>query len=389
MNDQFDIVKEYQLLDYDYNMSLLYHDLKSWLVQRFGDETPNFKPNQRIVFWHQDVDFYINNSFPGLTLYNLQLILRELDISNYFCAVVTRTQHYQKYTELARQLLTCDDFSIAGITSGYEGADWHVNLVKDLCPATHSNNIERPFIVLSRRRRPHRTYFMSKLFRQGLHHLGLVGYNNIPEAELLGDTSSMSPDAINDHQSCPCNFLYPVPFKRDNNDLLIKDLHSQSILANFSNSVSSFKNFDEPVDIGNHTNATWNILPVIQQALVYVGLESVAQYPEPYMSAISFKGIAHKRPFLLFAPAGHLGYLRELGFKTFDQFWSEDYDNMHDIESRTDAILNILDTLSKKSLLELQTMLEDMAPILQHNYDHFSNEFGAQEQNKFYQGLQR
>jgi len=377
------------LLDYDYNMSLLYHDLKSWLYQRFGNEPVSFQPNQRIVFWHQDVDFYINDSFPGLTLYNLQLILKELDISNYFCAVVTRTQHYHKYTELARQLLTCDDFSISGITSCYEGADWHANLVKDLCPATHSNIIKRPFIVLSRRRRPHRTYFMSKLFRQGLHHLGLVGYNNIPETKILRDNSSMSPNTINDHQLCPRNFLYTVPFKRDNNDLLIKDLHNQSILANFSNSVLSFKNFDEPVDVSDHNYATWDSLPAVQQALVYVGLESVAQYPEPYVSAISFKGIVHKRPFILFAPPGHLGYLKELGFKTFDQFWSEEYDSIADIESRTDAILNILDTLSKKSTTELQDMLSAMTPILQHNYDHFVHAFGEQEKNKFYQGLQR
>jgi hypothetical protein len=380
-----EIVKEYLLLDYAHNMSLLYHDLKSWLEETFKDQPIFFKPHQRIVFWHQDVDYYINSTFPGFTLYNLQLILKELDISNYFCAVITHTQNYHKYTELARTLLTHDDFPVKGITTAY---DESLYCTTTMFPLTYHNNIQHLFVVLSRRRRPHRTYFMSRLFERELHQKGLVAYNNIPpDVEI--DTEISLDQLRTDQKNCPCDFLYTVPFNRYNSNLLIKNSHNRLIMQKFLNTIQSFKNFKESTNVNSHSSTTQEPTTIIQQAFVYVGLETVAEYPEPYMSAITFKSIFQKRPFILFAPPGQLLFVKEMGFKTFDQFWSEDYDTIIDLEERTDAILNILDVLSSKSLTELQTMLEQMRSILEHNHNHLLHNFIEQEKNKFYQGLQR
>jgi hypothetical protein len=71
-------------------------------------------------------------------------------------------------------------------------------------------------------------------------------------------------------------------------------------------------------------------------------------------------------PFLLFGPKHYLSNLKKLGFKTFSDYWSEDYDN-HDKLYRVQEIEKILVQLSDKSISELEIMYNHMLPILEHN----------------------
>ena len=63
--------------------------------------------------------------------------------------------------------------------------------------------------------------------------------------------------------------------------------------------------------------------------------------------------------------------LHELGFKTFDKWWDESYDLEESFEKRLDKILDIMEELNKKTLVELQQMLLDMEEVLEHNYRLF------------------
>ena len=58
--------------------------------------------------------------------------------------------------------------------------------------------------------------------------------------------------------------------------------------------------------------------------------------------------------------------LKSLGYKTFSDYWSEDYDNV-DGEHKLEAIMNVIKQMSAKSLEELHEMYWDMMPILKHN----------------------
>jgi hypothetical protein len=374
-----EILKSYTLVDYDHDMQLLYHDLKCWLDERFNGGPPEFLPNQRIVFWHTDLDYYIHNDFPGFTLYNLQLILKELDISNYFCAIVVASVDYQKYTELARETLTTDDFAMLDISVIYVGHRWIHLLPK----VTYQSNVTYPFIVLSRRPRLHRTYFMSQLFNNQLHTHGLVAYNNI------ADYTPAAKDNTNNSIHCSCNFLYTVPFRRNNDNIRLQKEKNRIILQEFLKATTSFKNFSDSININDHTSSAWESCPQIQDSLVYVGLESVATYPGTHVSMISMKCMYEKRPFIIFATPGHIARLKQLGFKTFSDFWDEGYDNINDLEDRVDAIIAILKSLSKLSVLELNHLLSEMQSIIDYNYTHLTTNFESQEINKFYQGLIR
>lgn len=91
-----------------------------------------------------------------------------------------------------------------------------------------------------------------------------------------------------------------------------------------------------------------------------------------------FKPIILKQPFVLINGCGGLEYLRSYGFKTFNEFWSEDYDNIEDLDARLQAVANIVNYIGDCSFSELELMREKMKPILEYNYNWFYNGFADQ-----------
>ena len=75
-----------------------------------------------------------------------------------------------------------------------------------------------------------------------------------------------------------------------------------------------------------------------------------------------------KKPFIIFGSKDYLDYLHQMGFKTFCEFWPEDYDGFAE-KDRYLKIINLIDTLSKKSIIELQDIYIKMQKILDHNYN--------------------
>ena len=57
-----------------------------------------------------------------------------------------------------------------------------------------------------------------------------------------------------------------------------------------------------------------------------------------------------------------------MGFRTFYEFWDEDYDG-HGMEQRYERIVTLIDLLAAKSIDELEDMYVRMKPILDHNHD--------------------
>ena len=80
--------------------------------------------------------------------------------------------------------------------------------------------------------------------------------------------------------------------------------------------------------------------------------------------------IIARRPFIVMSNSNYLANLHKLGFKTFDEYWSEDYD-LYSIQDRIGQIENILSIISNWSIDTLHTNLNDMQDILDHNYQTF------------------
>ena len=75
-----------------------------------------------------------------------------------------------------------------------------------------------------------------------------------------------------------------------------------------------------------------------------------------------------KKPFIMFASKDYLCYLRQMGFKTFNDFWSEEYDG-YEGRDRFELIIELIETLSAKSQKELTDMYWDMKYVLDYNFE--------------------
>jgi hypothetical protein len=108
-----------------------------------------------------------------------------------------------------------------------------------------------------------------------------------------------------------------------------------------------------------------------QDSLVYVPTETVYFGRRLHITEKTFKAIALEMPFVLVAPAGSLSYLREYGFKTFNNIFDESYDEELDDIRRIERVTQLLKDLDNLSLLERQQIHRACLPIVEHNYNHF------------------
>lgn len=80
--------------------------------------------------------------------------------------------------------------------------------------------------------------------------------------------------------------------------------------------------------------------------------------------------ILAKRPFIVVSNRDYLHNLRKLGFKTFYDWWDEDYDSFEN-QTRIQKTLAQLDIIASWSPDKLNQLLHDMQKILDHNYETF------------------
>lgn len=82
----------------------------------------------------------------------------------------------------------------------------------------------------------------------------------------------------------------------------------------------------------------------------------------------TLKPLLAMRPFICNANRGYLKNLHSMGFKTFSNWWDESYDDQDSFYDKQDRILKIIESILKKTDLELKNLLKDMEPVLINNY---------------------
>lgn len=99
-----------------------------------------------------------------------------------------------------------------------------------------------------------------------------------------------------------------------------------------------------------------------------------------FFSEKIYKPMYGQQPFIIFGNPNSLKYLKKLGFKTFDHWWDESYDEETNLIKRIDKIIKVLENICSKNFDELSNMGIDMQNVLIHNYKQFlkleaSNDF--------------
>lgn len=115
-----------------------------------------------------------------------------------------------------------------------------------------------------------------------------------------------------------------------------------------------------------------NILQYYNNFFVDIVCESCTLGEVFFLTEKTFRPIVAQRPFILLSNRESLYNLRKLGFKTFEHWWDESYDDYGERE-RVERILTLIDNISQWSLDKLHSTLLEMQPILKHNYQVFRN----------------
>ena len=105
-----------------------------------------------------------------------------------------------------------------------------------------------------------------------------------------------------------------------------------------------------------------------QDILVDVVVESHVAGNTFFPSEKTVRPMLLKKPFIIFGSCNCLEYMRQMGFRTFSDFWDEDYDGYEGAD-RLHRIQQLIDSIASMPINQLESMYWDMQYTLDHNYE--------------------
>lgn len=234
---------------------------------------------------------------------------------------------------------------------GFAALDWY----RDLQYTPKFNNtFEKPFLCLNRlctKDRSYRLTLVANLLERNLVHHGSVSLT-------LDDIGLGTwQQELNDTNSRLSNNAKTLITKE------ISKLHGNLVLDKSLPPSHSSADYDHHV-LKLHKSALWNIVT-----------ETVFYHDKLHLTEKIFKPIVSRRPFILVGAAGNLDYLKSYGFKTFDKWIDESYDNEKDPDQRLAMIVNEIEKICKLSHEQLVEMHLEMEDLLDYNFNHFYGNF--------------
>lgn len=229
---------------------------------------------------------------------------------------------------------------------GFAALDWY----RDYKYLNYnSNNISKVFICLNhiiKNNRSYRLNLLSHIKKNNLHLRGFISAplltKNTIKEEVFDPNTKLSTDAkkhiiTNLFQTASPILLDQVNYNQTSADIISPMYQSRSL---------------------------WNVVT-----------ETVFYEDKLHLTEKIFKPIVTKRPFILVGGHGNLAYLKSYGFKTFDRWIDESYDEEPDPDIRIFKIANELKKLCAMSQRDILTMYYEMSQVLEYNHNHFFYDF--------------
>ena len=286
---------------------------------------------KRIVFWdqeplHQDrVDLFFNQ----------------------FCAnykspkTIIVTSEYN--SEVVKQ--TCDTY---GFDSAYYF--FHAWAALDWYRGYNHTFLCRPF----QERKIERTFLCPNNIIGGKRHHRLALLNELVDRELVEDNFVSFPDR------CPYENKTVTELCQEF-DIPLGHVDLPLIIDSGANHAGN-----------SHRIDMWKFA---EKSLLNVVTETLYQGRRQHLTEKTFKAIVMQQPFVLVSCQGSLEYLKRYGFKTFGEFWNEDYDDRDD-DLRIIRIGKLLADIDGLSIKEKTQLQKHLSPVVEHNYQWFySREF--------------
>lgn len=123
-----------------------------------------------------------------------------------------------------------------------------------------------------------------------------------------------------------------------------------------------------------------------EKTFISVVTETMVDNGTLFFSEKIWKPIMVGHPFMVYGNQGSLSYLKKLGFKTYDKWIDESYDDEPDRDKRCEKIVKELKKFGSMTLDELVRIRDEMREICEYNFIHYKNYFrdkyGNNDQSK-------
>jgi hypothetical protein len=140
------------------------------------------------------------------------------------------------------------------------------------------------------------------------------------------------------------------------------------------------KNWKKDVQVGNTININAHL-----DTFINIVTETLTDDNIIFITEKTYKPIYVCQPFIIVGNAHSLKKLKELGYKTFDKWWDESYDEEMDFICRLKSIIKLLEEISTWDFKKCDSIRKEMKEVLIHNYNRM---LSNNEQYKIYSSLQ-
>lgn len=309
----------------------------------------DFDINEKIVFIHDEIEFYHRGSDVGFRIYNLFCLLNKIDISLSAICVITTNNNLEK--SIASFITHENDKPL--IIPVIVSEMTYNNLCKFKHIIPHNKDLEFKALCMMGTPRTHRI-----LLRQFFQYADLL--NEIEISFNDKNNLMLSPDSnieiINDKTLSELGLVFSTtPNLNENWCIFPKFQNIKNIASTKLKTLENSKHI-EPND-GEFYN----------QFAIDIVTETAFDYPHAFISEKTLRPLYLQKPFITVGPPKFLEYLHSCGFETFSDFWSEDYDNIEDPQERFISCTQTINYVLSLPLNQIKSMVDDMQPRLEKN----------------------
>ena len=325
----------------------------------------SFQDNQRIIIYHRDTDYYYSLDTSGFFMHNLYKVMQYLNLPSEYVILISA---FPTMNEESDRLAT--EFNIPPMKIIYCPYQWCPPPEQVVDLDTNIKNIQKPYVCLNGLQRTHRMYTLCLLkefniFDKGIISLGPKHYSNQTQTQKNSNNTIELPQHL---PLCQCN-----PATRINERLILKS-HQWSIMNKW---YCSFKPFKCDLIEGNPNEDSTRYQPnFLQYAFWNIVLETVGEYPHTFMTEKTVKSILTKRPFVILGGKSPIKNLKYLGFKTFNNWIDEEYDELDTFADRSEHCILQIKKFCNFTPQQLQKIAQEMQEVLEYNFYHYKNIFG-------------
>lgn len=312
-------------------------------IEILADDRPELGPHQRgplIICYDQE---------PLIWGFNNQLfdhILQELNITDQRVILLNTERESQDKNRFLMQYRFQDCYSFFHV---FAASDWYRGYrfdasIKD--PLQRA--IKKKYITFNRLTggaRVYRSMLIAELAMAGLIEYGHISYSD----------------------SCPLYGHYQVNLQQSINQYKI-DRDYAYRCTEYLDKIKFPLRIDSKQDTIPNGSMTLGAIRENMESFLHIVTETCYWEKKHHLTEKIFKPIIARQPFVLLGPANNLAYLKSYGFRTFDRWWDESYDQIQNPIHRLQAVVEIVKNICSLNDRDLTDLLHEMRDTLEHNY---------------------